>query len=1104
MNAIHRNEITRYLEAFDFSGLFTDPTIGWDWPEIGEAVVIPWDEDSMRLETVAEKQGVKVLVVPPGADGQIPLSKDRRKLEQVVRPRAAEHLLIFTDAAKTRQIWQWTQRRPGKPVAFREITWDKGQANELLIQKLSSIAFTLDEEDGLDITGVVQRLSDSLDRDKVTKKFYDHFKKQKDIFQKFIGGLADSSLQQWYTSLMLNRIMFCYFLQRKGFLDGDTNYLRNRLETVRDAIGDDRFHSFYRSFLRRLFHEGLGGVAEDRDEDFSELIGDVPYLNGGIFDEHPIERDNPSLQIPDHAFEKIFGFFDQYDWHLDERPLAKDTEINPEVLGYVFEKYTNQKEMGAYYTKEDITEYISKNCIIPFLFQKIANKVPSSAWDKLKEDPDRYIYPAVRNGAGDNEVEWEASLPANIRRGLYPDTLHDIVEIDKPVKTLELRSDWNTPTPSSHGLPTEIWRETIARHQRCHEIRKKLRDGEVTHIDEFITLNLDIRQFAQDTVENADARLLLAFFKALRNISILDPTCGSGAFLFAALEILQPLYLACLERMRILLSDWQSAGESHPNWEKEFQQILDQAARHPNEAYYIHKTIMVHNLYGVDIMEEAVEICKLRLFLKLAAQLQPGQEVEPLPDIDFNIRAGNTLVGYSSLEEIQGVFTEQLGGGNQMLLGGIEHSLDDYQRILEQAEDADRAFKRFHQLQEETGVLQNEFREAKNELNGVLDQLRTQLDRFLAADYNSKNLDSENSLHKWRCTHNPFHWYVEFYGIVNTGGFDVIIGNPPYVGVKKVGYSWSPLHYTTCNTKNLYSLCLERAISLEGVYSKCGFIVPISLVSGESYSDISGLMFPNHKAWVSHFSNRPGKLFDGVEQRLTISLTSKQSCETFSSDYQHWYESQRKFLLQGIFYSSVKSIPTKNQPLKIGNQLSNSISSKLYKHKLSLSSITVGNQGETWYHDGPTYFIRSLPFRPTGNQSEKSTHYHCLKSCDKESSNVVCAILASSLFYFHFKICSNCRDFGIREIELFKIPDDISKYNFENLIVQFSNMLENTSKKCSRMYNSGYVEYFEYYPAKCKSVINEIDKVLSAFYNLSELEFDYIINYEIKYRMGIK
>ena len=76
------------------------------------------------------------------------------------------------------------------------------------------------------------------------------------------------------------------------------------------------------------------------------------------------------IHIPDEAFAQIFNFFDAYQWHLDDRPLRNDNEINPDVLGYIFEKYINQKQMGAYYTKEDITGYISRNTVIPFLFDQ--------------------------------------------------------------------------------------------------------------------------------------------------------------------------------------------------------------------------------------------------------------------------------------------------------------------------------------------------------------------------------------------------------------------------------------------------------------------------------------------------------------------------------------------------------------------------------------------------------------------------------------------------------------------------------------------------------------------------------------------------------------
>ena len=165
------------------------------------------------------------------------------------------------------------------------------------------------------------------------------------------------------------------------------------------------FHEFYRYFLIRLFHDGLNKREAYRtDPELESLLGKVPYLNGGIFDQHQIEIENTDIKIPDKAFEGLFDFFDQYTWHLDDRPLRNDQEINPDVLGYIFEKYINQKQMGAYYTKEDITEYISKNTIIPYLFEEAARRNTEpfrperEVWQLLRDDPNRYIYDAVGHG----------------------------------------------------------------------------------------------------------------------------------------------------------------------------------------------------------------------------------------------------------------------------------------------------------------------------------------------------------------------------------------------------------------------------------------------------------------------------------------------------------------------------------------------------------------------------------------------------------------------------------------------------------------------------------------------------------------------------------
>ena len=199
------------------------------------------------------------------------------------------------------------------------------------------------------------------------------------------------------------------------------------------------------------------------------------------------------------------------------------------------------------------------------------------------------------------------------------------VDLDLPdaiavgINDVSQRTRWNEPATDDYALPTEIWREHISRRQRCLEIRQKLNNAEVTEINDLITYNLDIRQFAQDAITNSeDPKLIWVFYETLEKMSVLDPSCGSGAFLFAALNILDTLYDGCLERMQSFLEDGQA-----DKYERQFQEILERVEHHQNRRYFILKSIMINNLYGVDIMEEATEICKIRLFLKLASQVEP-------------------------------------------------------------------------------------------------------------------------------------------------------------------------------------------------------------------------------------------------------------------------------------------------------------------------------------------------------------------------------------------------------------------------------------------------------------------------------------------------
>ncbi|HQF14116.1 MAG TPA: hypothetical protein PLS55_09470, partial [Thermogutta sp.] len=675
------------LKSFDFQTLFREH-LGWD--NYHAQLDVPVGENTFHLTAVAQKRGFVAFVCP-----SIPDRATRLKIDHHVTKSVREHFVIYFDKAAGQQVWQWVRREPGKPLASREYRFHVSQSGDPLIQRLNQIAVSIEEEEQITVVDVANRARAAFDVDKVTKKFYDRFKAEHADFLKLIKGIKYEEDLQWYTSLMLNRLMFVYFIQKKGFLDGDTDYLRNRLKRVQEIKGKGKFHTFYRYFLLRLFHEGLGKSPEERklDPDFERLLGKVPFLDGGFFEVHELEQRWEEIDIPDEAFEKLFDFFDQYRWHLDERPLRADNEINPDVVGYIFEKYVNQKQMGAYYTKEDITEYISKNTIIPFLFDAARKKCPiafkpdSAVWRLLREDPDRYIYPAVRHGVirPDGSVVPESDLPEFVQKGMH----------DPNARMFDKRYNLEqAPAGDPIRLVTETWREYVYRRNRCLEIREKLQKGEIHEINDLITLNLDIWQFARDAIVNCeDPELLRAFWHAVEKITVLDPTCGSGAFLFAALRILETLYGDCLERMERFVEDL--AGKKHPPEQfSDFKEVLERVAEHPNERYFILKSIIINNLFGVDIMEEAVEICKLRLFLKLAAQVEKIDQIEPLPDIDFNIRAGNTLVGFASLEQVRKSQEGRLG-----------FAAEEARRIEEEAELVERAFQQFRaQLANELGL----------------------------------------------------------------------------------------------------------------------------------------------------------------------------------------------------------------------------------------------------------------------------------------------------------------------------------------------------------------------------------------------------------------
>ena len=710
---MNKQQFLDFLDAADFAALFNEA--GWNRPasnrpyryEIGP-------EKKPFVFKEAAELFVRVLVCEVDS---LPQTAERNALDTRLRKLGDSYIVVFVQKGEPmHHLWMVPVKTADKRALVR-IQYQERSQVEFLFGKFQDIQFPIGSTpSAVDVLDRINKVFQVNSTD-VTKKFYREFRLKHNAFVKGILGIMDKSDCEWYASVMLNRLMFCYFIQKKGFLDLKPNYLSDKLAEVQEKKGEDKFYgTFYKDFLRVLFADGLN--KRKHSKAFEDKFGRIPYLNGGMFEVHKLEVKYPNIDIPDSVFEDLFAFFDQWRWHLDTSMTATGRDINPDVLGYIFEQYINDRaQMGAYYTKEDITEYIARNTLVPWLFNETAKKSPAVfktngfVWQFLRDSADRYIFPAMRKGV-------DLPLPEEIEKG---------VAVEPQATLRARRAEWNKPAASEHALPTEIWRETVARRQRCQELRNRIAAGEITDFNDFITCNLDIRTFAEDLLSQTTDHLFVRhFYDALSRVTVLDPTCGSGAFLFAALNILEPLYEICLTRMQ-------------EDWPEKFKDELSalKTKYHGNLKYCIYKSIILRNLYGVDIMREATEIARLRLFLKMVAvvdvdEMADNLGLDPLPDIDFNIRCGNTLVGFANPQ-----------GVKDAILPPDELALETeaYDKVEAKAADKSDLYERFKSLQQ-TAEGSPEFYDAKKKLNAKLAVLNDELDRAMAQRQYSINPDT--------------------------------------------------------------------------------------------------------------------------------------------------------------------------------------------------------------------------------------------------------------------------------------------------------------------------------------------------------------------------
>jgi hypothetical protein len=246
----------------------------------------------------------------------------------------------------------------------------------------------------------------------------------------------------------------------------------------------------------------------------------------------------------------------------------------------------------------------------------------------------------------------------------------------------------------------------------------------------------------------------------LKGARVLDPAVGSGAFLLAAQEVLLDIYMQCIE----FFQQMDDKGKTWELEERTVEELETIKEGRGSASLYAKRSIILNNLYGVDIDDGAVEICKLRLWLSMVADIEDEpSEVEPLPNIDFNIRQGNSLIGYLETIEPKGYSDPDETENSKIGDWNIRNRYREISEAIKKHREADTS---------------DEATKWRNKAEGLIEEYREDFDSELKSEFHSAGLDEvgDDELGDY----SPFHWPLEFPYVWDDGGFDIIIGNPPW------------------------------------------------------------------------------------------------------------------------------------------------------------------------------------------------------------------------------------------------------------------------------------------------------------------------------------
>ncbi len=575
--------------------------------------------------------------------------------------------------------------------------------------------------------------------------------------------------------------------------------------------------------------------------------------------------------------------------------------------------------------------------------------------------------------------------------------------------------------------------------------------------------------------------------RALCEVKICDPAIGSGAF---PMGLLNELW-RCREAISLspVVETQNFASPSMgPSSSTQSRAALK-------------REIIENNIYGVDIERGAIDIARLRFWLSIVVD---SEEPQALPNFDYKFMQGNSLiesfegVDLSRMMSSDGQHSSlgkgrQKAGANQL---GIEFVSTDTKRNLQ------LMLREYFSLTDHVKKA-----EARREINDSVKNYIRHQDLRPAAEARLSSLDPS-------ANQEFFLWHTWFKDIFDRGGFDIVVGNPPY-GAKysdecKKYYKENYITAKTIRGKqkgslDTFTLFIEHGYNILKEEGNLAFIVPIAITSSDSLSGIHRILLEKcDNVYVSSYAARPKPVFDRAFINTSILLFTKtgKGCRHVFSTKMYRRNADKfnlQYLVDHLQFTDVKTYMLYGRIPKIGSDVEKSILNKINNHK-RLSAYYDPKGTPIYYRTTGGRYFKVVTNYPTGSTKEKPLFFN------KRFANSIGCVLSSSLSFWFYQIYSNNLDWKTYEIESFTLPF-LSDKNIVDLEKLYKKYLDDIEMNANVRVSTGESKYLvdtfkEYKIVRSKSIIDEIDDYIGPLYGLTQNEIDFIKNYEIEFRMA--